>query len=327
MRERWIDLLKGIGITLVCLGHLSPDIFTEMHIYSFHMPLFFFISGYLFLNSKKVNFNEFTIKKISGLIKPYLFFGVVSILVGVILRIVSIADFRNNISNLLFLNGTVGWNSPIWFLVVLFLCEIIYYLIYNNMKFKSVNVGIILIGFLGYIIQLRKIILPFGLHIAPIGLTFFHIGLLFKKFDITSLLLRYKVIIIALSMILNILFGYVMNIRISVYHQNYGNYIYFYIAAIAGIILYSTIALTIKENKIIELFGRNTLLILTTQYMLFREFMILEAKVGIKLMYTQNLFVSFTLTFITLALYYLIIKLYNNYMSKYTKVFNKVISQ
>ena len=48
MREKWVDILKGMGIIFVCLGHLSPGIFTETHIYSFHMPLFFFISGYLF---------------------------------------------------------------------------------------------------------------------------------------------------------------------------------------------------------------------------------------------------------------------------------------
>ena len=41
-----IDLLKGIGIILVLLGHLPINGIMHMLIYSFHMPLFFFCSGF-----------------------------------------------------------------------------------------------------------------------------------------------------------------------------------------------------------------------------------------------------------------------------------------
>lgn len=48
-----IDVLKGIGIILVVLGHLNPGIYLETWIYSFHMFLFFFLSGHIF--KKKTN--------------------------------------------------------------------------------------------------------------------------------------------------------------------------------------------------------------------------------------------------------------------------------
>ena len=38
-REAWIDVLKGIGILIVILGHTNPPIYK--YIYAFHMPLFF----------------------------------------------------------------------------------------------------------------------------------------------------------------------------------------------------------------------------------------------------------------------------------------------
>jgi fucose 4-O-acetylase-like acetyltransferase len=46
-RMPWIDALKGIGMLAVIAGHILP---TPVHdlVYTFHMPLFFFISGYLF---------------------------------------------------------------------------------------------------------------------------------------------------------------------------------------------------------------------------------------------------------------------------------------
>ncbi|MBP0598604.1 acyltransferase family protein [Herbaspirillum sp. LeCh32-8] len=46
-RERWIDIYRGIGILLVVWGHVYGGYSFEL-IFLFHMPLFFFISGYLF---------------------------------------------------------------------------------------------------------------------------------------------------------------------------------------------------------------------------------------------------------------------------------------
>ncbi len=60
----WIDYAKAMGIVLVVYGHVARglvnakmpvnvDFFSLVDniIYSFHMPLFFFLSGVLFLDS------------------------------------------------------------------------------------------------------------------------------------------------------------------------------------------------------------------------------------------------------------------------------------
>ena len=55
-RNRMLDSLKGFAIFLVVLGHVIQTVFAPDSydsnvifkiIYSFHMPLFIFISGYL----------------------------------------------------------------------------------------------------------------------------------------------------------------------------------------------------------------------------------------------------------------------------------------
>ncbi len=46
-RQTWIDLLKGIGITLVVLGHVSYNKLLVQTIFMFHMPLFFLLGGWL----------------------------------------------------------------------------------------------------------------------------------------------------------------------------------------------------------------------------------------------------------------------------------------
>lgn len=69
-----LDIARGIGILLVVLGHndlgaLSP--FLHRFIYSFHIPLFFFLSGY-FVNTS-LPFVDFFKKRFHAVLKPYLF--------------------------------------------------------------------------------------------------------------------------------------------------------------------------------------------------------------------------------------------------------------
>ena len=87
-------LLSVWGILLVVLGHSGfeePIIKQELSglhswIYSFHMPLFFMISGYLFSLTNK-NFVDikpakFMQKKVLRLLVPYLTIGTIVYLIG-----------------------------------------------------------------------------------------------------------------------------------------------------------------------------------------------------------------------------------------------------
>jgi len=58
-RIEWADTLKAIGIFFVVLGHNVLPAEMYKYIFSFHVPLFFFISGYLFFPEKFRNFSDF----------------------------------------------------------------------------------------------------------------------------------------------------------------------------------------------------------------------------------------------------------------------------
>jgi len=73
-RIEYIDIAKGIGILLVVLGHndfslISPFVFQV--IYSFHMPLFFLLSGFFF--NPSIGFLDLLRKRFHSVLKPYLF--------------------------------------------------------------------------------------------------------------------------------------------------------------------------------------------------------------------------------------------------------------
>ena len=68
----WLDMVKGFGMICVIFGHLY-NMTAKAIVYIFHMPLFFFISGYTY--KPKENFKTFFLKKIKRLGIPYIFLG------------------------------------------------------------------------------------------------------------------------------------------------------------------------------------------------------------------------------------------------------------
>jgi fucose 4-O-acetylase-like acetyltransferase len=75
----FLDVAKAICVILVVIGHYSPDNspfwYVDLHsiIYTFHMPLFMFASGYIYIATKKdINYGSFIWKKVKRLIVPYI---------------------------------------------------------------------------------------------------------------------------------------------------------------------------------------------------------------------------------------------------------------
>ena len=85
MKEKrldYIDMVKGIGIILVVIGHstyVSEGTLTWLA--SFHMPLFFLISGILFAHKKSIHepFGVYIKKRFCGMMIPYFWFSLIYI--------------------------------------------------------------------------------------------------------------------------------------------------------------------------------------------------------------------------------------------------------
>ena len=76
-RDRVVTYSKAIGIILMVIGHSGPPIYIRDVIYSFHMPLFFILSGYCFKESHFGHPTEFICKKIKNLYLPYVKWSVI----------------------------------------------------------------------------------------------------------------------------------------------------------------------------------------------------------------------------------------------------------
>ena len=129
-RKKYIDILKGIGIFYVILGHVTHTSFLFRYIYSFHMPLFFFISGMLFVPSKHVSTSGYIKKKANSLLIPYIFFYLVSLLYWYFVEYRIFGrdgdtTFLNELYRIFHGTGSIAAGT-LWFLPCLFCVEVLY---------------------------------------------------------------------------------------------------------------------------------------------------------------------------------------------------------
>lgn len=82
VRYNWIDWSKSIAIFLVIWGHVPMQSETHTIIYSFHMPLFFLISGYLY--NPKGTIKEELYKDLKTLLLPYFIYQFIFTRIGLL---------------------------------------------------------------------------------------------------------------------------------------------------------------------------------------------------------------------------------------------------
>ena len=159
-RILWIDYAKSICIYLVLLGHAHASQPVTDFIYTFHMPLFFFLSGCLFSFEKHPNFKEFAIKRFKGLMVPYLWINLITYLFWLFAgrnfgedATISTTWYSPIIGILLGYSKQMIHNTPMWFFICLYFLEIFYYLLFKPLQKKSKSIKIsvlIVIAVIGY---------------------------------------------------------------------------------------------------------------------------------------------------------------------------------
>jgi fucose 4-O-acetylase-like acetyltransferase len=188
-RADWVDYAKAIGIVLVVYGHVARGVFNagiefqesiyrsiDSIIYSFHMPLFFFLSGLFFYQSLlKRGGKSLIFNKIDTIIYPYLVWSIFQGLIQVFL-----SKYTNsNVS--LYEVFSLIWEprAQFWFLYALFILFVVSTLIYTKIKVDSVMFFIpaaILYIFPGLLPELNVF------NFISQGLVFFCFGLFFTQY-------------------------------------------------------------------------------------------------------------------------------------------------
>lgn len=195
----WLQILQGWSMLLVVIGHVTlTGIFEnpqtpvsatiERVIYSFHMPLFMFISGFLFYFTKisrNLAYKEVVFDKLKRLGIPYLFFTFFTFAVKFIFSPfmkrpveLSLRQFTDS-----FLYPGSNPLSEMWFVATLFIIMLSYpllkYMITGHFKIAVLIIGSVVLNLFFppdiFLLCLSNVAYMF---------LFFCLGILFCKFDI-----------------------------------------------------------------------------------------------------------------------------------------------
>lgn len=155
-----IDIMQGLAMTLVVLGHhlfaFSPDWYKYFHfyLYTFHMPLFIFISGFLIRYSYKDicslrDYIEYVKKRFIKFTIPY-------IIIGIIVALISnkLFDWGNILKDIGYLiySPKQGPAIFLWYIYLLLFFYIISPFIIRTCKILKII--LVVLGIVGYLLNL-----------------------------------------------------------------------------------------------------------------------------------------------------------------------------
>lgn len=274
-RLDWIDSLKAIAIFLVLIGHTTANVRIEAYIYSFHLPLFFLISGFLFRIEKYPSFRKFLFRRFSTLIIPYFTFAILSYVVWLVLvRSLSVRGQVNSVNpwfpfwGIFYGIGDGLWRHPLdlalWFLPCLFVTEVIYWIIKRYFH-RKLFLGVILIcGFAGYFTSIwASFRFPWSCDVALTAGVFYGLGDMLKGAVQRTFAIRFRVRILLLMLLFVVGFGIsLLNGKADMNYNVYGNPMLFYSGAIFGSMFWIITVSLFRPHRIITYIGRNTIVVL-----------------------------------------------------------------
>ena len=166
-RINWVDYYKAFSIFLIVLGHSVLE--HEQLIYFlflFHVPLFFFISGY-FEKTEDCDVKNYLYKIVYALVIPYFIWNLLCVIFAWPITIRRICGL---------VVGLSLWNAASWFLSVLVIIKLVALMVKKNM-FKSAAITITIL-FILFIIDYR---MPYYANLAFMFMPFYFLGMYGKS--------------------------------------------------------------------------------------------------------------------------------------------------
>ena len=187
-RVEWVDFARACAIILAivghCVGHDDGGSFLRGAIFSFHMPMFFFLSAVTMKCSAGREGMVKRIKKdVKRLLLPFLLIWAGTVIVDLIVGYFTFAQWKEKLLSLVFSSGTpvefAGMEIPqlgmAWFLVSLFTVRTVFDYLHSRLSESMVFVVSMICGILGVVIGTQQY-LAFSLDVSLAVMPFFYFG-------------------------------------------------------------------------------------------------------------------------------------------------------
>lgn len=172
-RIEWIDVCKGLGIFLVFIGHTNVSQLSRTlydWTYSFHMPLFYMLSGLVFDKTKYNTFRKYINRRFKTLILPFFILNTILYIIAEVLNLDNVQPQATEL-----LTGVLA----MYFIRVLFISEVWYYFINqigNKPFYKLVLIAVVI--YISSFFKESSVLLRYILLGLP--LLYYGIGNIFK---------------------------------------------------------------------------------------------------------------------------------------------------
>lgn len=302
LRIEFIDVARILGIGLMYYGHViesvmklgsEPAAFHYKFIYSFHMPLFFILSGYLASRQpSNESWTWFLKKQTYSRLLPYALFSALLIIPTCFIPSNTVGLDLSSSSGYLrglfstYIAGFPVFNVPTWFLICILVVEVFHFICQRSVLRKisplTLCVLVYVVGSFSAwyatwfnplrLLSPREFVLPYFMILEAItGYSFYLFGLIIKDAQFVSqfksvqrqlLLALIGFAIVYLTYDLNkgmfVLSGYDAVIMVG---SSHGHPILFPLTAIAGSLGLIGVGLLLCRSNVLKFLGANTLVI------------------------------------------------------------------
>ena len=301
-RVKSVDVAKFLGILLVCYCHIPlNDGYFNTWVYSFHMPLFFFVSGLFFKPEK------FSLKKASfRLLLPFFIFNLILWIFDFIH--ISFTTHIWTLSNLHadWILSSMYPSEPSWFLMALFIINVCTAVSMNRIGVMLTFCLITVLCFLYVFLSDCVLLSYFHLNSAIIGCPFYIIGYVCNGLICIGKFKRKGTLLLGIITVFSVFNG-----KVNIWDGCYGNNFLLYILwGLLGTLLVIRIADIIKvHDSILSVFSDGALFVICMHMRISEYLLIAFSKINIiTLTGDYNVLQKVLVTFLTFTLSYPIIK-------------------
>ena len=316
-RLLWVDLAKSFGLFLVFWGHTLyggsqvADVINRA-IYSFHMPMFFILSGYV-TKPDSNTFWQYVRKKFNRIVLPALILYVLALPVFLLLFIdTSNLSFYSFAIRFFYIKGECLGNKPVWF----FFCLFQIYILIRLLDLPNAKMGrlilvfaiSLLLSFLFYIsgVEYFKFL---GFDKCVLGLFFFVFGMILKKTKYNNNIFRIGLILLPIWVIT----GIFLNTKVRMYDMHLGVFWLFIVSGITGSLCFFSFSKVFEQFKSkmivrnIMKYAKWTVFIVSSHYVLSSLFHLIFEQLLFLNTYIYDV-TSLCFVFVALVLYFPICK-------------------
>ena len=250
--------MRGIAMILVILAHCMGGTVDEPFckaIISFHMPLFFFISGFCFKRKEGLNeFFGFLCKKTRTLLIPQITLGVLLIIVSVVFNVI----IQKNLTI-----KEVDFISPFdnWFLPTLFFAELLLFPIIDHVSTRK---GLVVLLFI--LIVCFFLVSYNAIHYVQqvlCALLFSLAGFISRPW-VEEYISRFPIGYGWLALIIVAIVS-TYNVPVGMFMNQYGNKGLFLLTSFLGIYGIFDISISIRSNSFFEWSGQKSIILYVMQ--------------------------------------------------------------